>query len=96
MLGFEATIEAELVVYRIMPVDGAYAGIPTETGVVIAELQSWPQVPPHWLHFPATVEFRQLTSARLQSRDGEATAVRFPAGVMPPLASLGRATSERS
>ena len=28
-----------------------------ETGVAVAELQSWPQVPPHWLHFPAAVEF---------------------------------------
>ena len=56
-LGFEATLEAELVVYRVVPVDGAYAGTPMETGVAVAELQSWPQVPPHWLHFPVAVEF---------------------------------------
>ena len=56
-LGFEARREAELVVYRVVTVDGAHAGRPIETGVAIAELQSWPQVPPHWLHFPAAVEF---------------------------------------
>ena len=56
-LGFEATLEAELVVYRVVPVDGAHAGRPIETGVAVAELQSWPQVPPHWLHFPAAIEF---------------------------------------
>ncbi len=56
-LGLEATLEASLVIYRIVPVDGAHAGKLTETGVAVAELQSWPQVPPHWLHFPAAVEF---------------------------------------
>ena len=39
-LGFEATLEAELVVYRVVPVDGAHAGRPIETGVAVTELQS--------------------------------------------------------
>ena len=56
-LGFDATLDAELVVYRVVAVDGAHAGKPTETAVAVAELQSWPQVPPHWLHFPDCVEF---------------------------------------
>lgn len=56
-LGFEATLETELVVYRIVPIDGAHAGTRIETGVAVAELQSWPQVPPHWLHFPSTLKF---------------------------------------
>ena len=56
-LGFEATLEAGLVVYRVVPVDGAHAGKPTETGVAVAELQCWPQVPPHWLHFHAAIKF---------------------------------------
>ena len=51
-LGFGATLEAELVVYRIVPVDGAYAGTPMETGVAVAELQSWPQVPPSLASLP--------------------------------------------
>ena len=51
-LGFEATVEAELVIYRVVAVDGVHAGLQVETGVGISELQPWPQVPPHWLHFP--------------------------------------------
>ena len=61
-LGFEATQEAELVIYRVVAVDGAYAGRPVETGVGIGELQPWPQVPPHWLHFPGAVNFAQTNS----------------------------------
>ena len=56
-LGLEATLEAELVICQVLPVDGAHAGTPIETGVAIGELQPWPQVPPHWLHFPAGVRF---------------------------------------
>ena len=61
-LGFEATLEAELVIYRVVAVDGAYAGRPAETGIAVNELQSWPQVPPHWLHFPAEVKFSHTNS----------------------------------
>ena len=39
-LGLETTLEAELVVYRVVAVDGAYAGRPVETGVAIGELAS--------------------------------------------------------
>ena len=61
-LGFEATVEAELVIYRVVAVDGAHAGLQVETGVGISELQPWPQVPPHWLHFPRGVGFSQTNS----------------------------------
>ena len=61
-LGFEATLEAELVIYRVMAVDGAYAGRSVETGVSIGELDPWPQVPPHWLHFPVGIRFSRTNS----------------------------------
>ena len=61
-LGFGATLEAELVIYRVVAVDGAYAGRLVETGVGVGELQLWPQVPPHWLHFPGAVKFSQTNS----------------------------------
>jgi len=61
-LGLELTLETELVVYQVVGVDGAYAGKPMETGVGIAELQAWPQVPPHWLHFPSGVRFSSTNS----------------------------------
>ena len=70
-LGFEATLEAELVIYKVVAVDGVYAGKPMETGVGTGELQPWPQVPPHWLHFPSGLRFfRAPTAGRLRSLDG--------------------------
>ena len=68
-LGFETTLEAELVIYQVVAVDGAYAGIPVETGVSIGELDPWPQVPPHWLHFPADIRFSRTNSSP-SSRSG--------------------------
>ena len=61
-LGFKAMPEADLVVYRVMAVDGACAGRSVETGVSVGELQPWPEVPPHWLHFPDAVRFYQTNS----------------------------------
>lgn len=61
-LGFETTLEAELVIYRVVALDGAYAGRLIETGVAIGELETWPQLPPHWLHFPSGVQFSQTNS----------------------------------
>ena len=61
-LGFEVTREAELVVYEVTAVDGPHAGRATQTGVALTELQPWPQVPPHWLHFPEGVRFSRTNS----------------------------------
>ena len=61
-LGFETKFEAELVIYQVVSVDGAHAGIPLETGVSVDELEPWPQVPPHWLHFPADIRFSRTNS----------------------------------
>ena len=61
-LGFEVALEAELVIYQVVAIDGVYAGRPMETGVAIGELQPWPQVPPHWLHFPAGLRFSRTNS----------------------------------
>ena len=61
-LGFEAILEVDLVVYRVVAVDGGYAGRSVETGVSVAELEPWAQVPPHWLHFPGGVRFSQTNS----------------------------------
>ena len=55
-------VEAGLVVYRITPVDGAYAGVEIKTGVAINELDPWPQAPPHWVHLPAGITFSRTNS----------------------------------
>ena len=56
-LGLDPTVEAELVIYRIEPVDGAHASTTVETGVSANELSPWPQAPPHWIHLPASISF---------------------------------------
>lgn len=61
-LDLQPTLEAELVVCKVVAVDGACGGKPVEIGISIGELQSWPQVPPHWLHFPAVVRFARTNS----------------------------------
>lgn len=61
-LGLAPTVEAEVVIYRVTPIEGASAGTPLDTGVSIDELGSWPQVPPHWVHLPATVRFPQTNT----------------------------------
>ena len=61
-LGLDPTVESELVIYRVTPIDGAHAGTPVETGGSLDELGSWPQVPPHWVHFPASVRFPQTNT----------------------------------
>ena len=61
-LGLEPALEAELVVYRVTPVDGAYAGRSVESGVSPAELSAWPQAPPHWVHLPESIGFTRTNS----------------------------------
>ena len=68
-IGFETTLEAGLAIYRMLAIDGACAGIPVETGVSIEELETWPQVPPHWLHFPADIRFSR-TNSQTSSKQG--------------------------
>ena len=61
-LGLEPTLEGELVVYRVTPVDGAMAGEPVATGIGIGELKAW-------LHFPDTLQFGH-TNSRASSKQG--------------------------
>ena len=68
-LGFDSRVEADLVVYQIESVDGARSGTTVETGVSVGELQSWPHVPPHWVHFPADVKFSH-TNCEASTKSG--------------------------
>lgn len=68
-LGLSPIVEDEIVVFRVTPVDGAHAGRAVETGVNISELSSWPQTPPHWVHFPASVTFPS-TNSQPSSKQG--------------------------
>ena len=53
----EATLEHGVVLYKVIAPSGALFGESVDTGVGVGELQAWPAVPPHWLHFPTSVQF---------------------------------------
>jgi hypothetical protein len=38
-------------------VGGVLNGQIVTTGVSVSEVQSWPMVPPHWIHLPASIAF---------------------------------------
>lgn len=60
--GASARADGPRILYVITPVNGALAGRVVTTGVSISEVQSWPAVPPHWVHVPETVHFQQTNS----------------------------------
>jgi hypothetical protein len=54
--------EGGFIIYRIEPVEGRWAGQEVETAVALAEVARWPLVPPHWIHLPGVVVFRNTNS----------------------------------
>ena len=67
--GLYPVVEAELVICRFTPLDGARANCIVEVGVSIGELENWPQMPPHWIHLPAEIGFAE-TNIRTSSKSG--------------------------
>lgn len=57
--GAPARADGPRILYEVTPVNGALAGQIVTTGVSISEVQSWPAVPPHWIHLPDSVRFEQ-------------------------------------
>jgi hypothetical protein len=57
--GASARADGPRILYDVTPVNGALAGQVVTTGVSVSEVQSWPAVPPHWIHLPQTVRFAQ-------------------------------------
>lgn len=57
--GAPARVDGPRVLYEITPVNGALAGRTVTTGVSLTEIESWPAVPPHWIHVPDSVRFEQ-------------------------------------
>lgn len=61
-VGAEAVLEGGVVRYEVVAPSGALLGLAIATGVSASELGGWPAVPPHWLHFPASVQFAATNS----------------------------------
>jgi len=57
--GAPARADGPRIIYSVTAVGGGLAGQTVTTGVSVSEVQSWPAVPPHWIHLPASIEFDQ-------------------------------------
>lgn len=60
--GAPVTAEPGRLLFNVLVVAGPLAGQVVTTGVSLAEVQNWPQVPPHWIHLPAAVNFTATNS----------------------------------
>lgn len=49
--------EGVTIVYGVVPATGTLAGDEIDTAVSLSELESWPAVVPHWLHFREAITF---------------------------------------
>ena len=57
--GASAQVNGPRILYSVTAIGGALAGQTITTGVSVSEVESWPAIPPHWIHLPASVEFEQ-------------------------------------
>lgn len=55
--GASARADGPRILYDVIAVGGALGGQTVTTGVSVSEVQSWPMVPPHWIHLPDSVAF---------------------------------------
>lgn len=56
-VGATARADGQRILYDVVAVGGALNGQTVTTGVSVSEVQSWPMVPPHWIHLPDSVTF---------------------------------------
>lgn len=55
--GLRPTRCGNAITYVVVPAAGRFAGTEVATGVSVSEVQSWPMVPPHWIHLPDEITF---------------------------------------
>lgn len=61
-LGVTAEKDGPVVRFEVDAAEGSQAGRMVSTAVSTSELLSWPLIPPHWVHFPATVKISPTNS----------------------------------
>jgi hypothetical protein len=69
VLGANPTIEDNLLSFTVKAPSGSLSGTEIRSGMGLEETGSWPLIPPHWVHFPDSVEF-QTTNAQPSSKAG--------------------------
>lgn len=69
-LELSPTEDSELIVCHFIPAVGDLAGTSVQVGVAVDELQSWPQVPPYWVHLPGDISFAENGAIRESPKEG--------------------------
>lgn len=67
--GVEAAEEAGVVVFRVDAVTRSGPQV-VRAGVAASELRAWPAVPPHWIHFPDSVQFARTNTNTAETLPG--------------------------
>lgn len=57
--GASARVDGPRVLYDVVAVGGALNGETVASGVSVSEVQSWPMVPPHWVHLQDSITFAE-------------------------------------
>lgn len=68
--GAEARVVGAWVVFPVRAPGGAREGEMLESAVAVNELQSWPLIPPHWVHFPSSVILPQVHTDQSDTQTG--------------------------
>ena len=84
--GAPARLVDAQILFDVQCFDGPLRGTVIPTGVSVSEVQSWPMVPPHWVHLPDAIEFAETNSDttdcpagwRRHSRDFSLTNMSIP------------------
>jgi len=68
--GAPAHLVGQQILFDVDAVDGPLRGQKVPTGVSVSEVQSWPMVPPHWIHLPASISFTQTNADTIDCPPG--------------------------
>ncbi len=60
--GAPARLDGARILFDVQAFDGPYRGQTLTTGVSISEIQSWPMLPPHWIHLPEAATFAETNA----------------------------------
>lgn len=69
-VGAAARADGPRILYDVVAVGGALNGQTVTTGVSVSEVQSWPMVPPHWIHLPDSVAFPETNMDDIDCQPG--------------------------
>lgn len=68
--GAPVSVDGARLLYEVIATNGPLAGQHVATGVSVSEVQSWPQVPPHWVHLQESIGFASTNMDTVDCPEG--------------------------